>query len=159
MYLIIGILFSCEKLTVTLQLLMYKRLVLYFLKGDNLLRGTRYIIRGSQYNKCSVICTKNFNSVAFIHVKMDLFVKFAWLYSSISNISPICGLNAYTGIILSGHTDILVDSFCFELMCLILTTALVKACSSRVISFLVHYIHTTKNCHKYCKLTYFCLHC
>lgn len=124
------------------------RLVLYFLKGDSLLCSTRYFIRGSQYNKCSIICTKNFNLVVSVHVKIDLFVKFACYCSSISSISPICGLNAYIGSISSGHTDILIDSFCFELMCLILTAAPVKAHPSRVISFLLHHFHTTKNCHE-----------
>jgi len=130
-----------------LQLLMCKRSVLNLLKGDNLSRGTRYIIR-SQYNKCSIICSKNFNLVAFLHVKTDRFFKLVWFYSSISNISLICGLNAYIGIISSGHTDLLIESFCFELTCLILTTAPVKAHSSEVISFFPHHFHTTENWHE-----------
>lgn len=125
-----------------------KEISFFFLKGDNLLHSTRYIIRGSLYNKCLIICTKNFNLVVFVHVKTALFVKFACFYSSISSISPICGLNAYIGNISSGHTDILTDSFCFELMCLILTAAPVKARSSRAIYFLLHHFHTAKNCHK-----------
>lgn len=64
----------------------------------------RYSIRGSHI--INAVCTKNFNLVAFIHVKADLFVKFVWFYSSISNTPPIYGPNA---LLLLFHLDILTS--------------------------------------------------